>query len=171
MNNQDRQLPVFCLSNKWYDEFTAVGDTDLVVASQIPALRQYCQTITADAQLDEAKHYLRSKLPALLTSLELWVTSTIAAQNQQSRAPSSGANTVMNRVRLLVRRLGTEVRKRKMHVYPSSIILCFTNDISGAQSGRCLRPTVQELLPGANYDILLYGSPLVFNVAIIDLRD
>ncbi|CAK7237325.1 hypothetical protein SEUCBS140593_009921 [Sporothrix eucalyptigena] len=51
-------------------------------------LRQHCRTIAADAWLIEAKHYLQSKMSALLTLLELWATSTNVALDHQIEAAS-----------------------------------------------------------------------------------
>jgi len=47
----------------------------MVLASGIPELRRFCHTITAGAQLLEAKHFLQSTLSSLLSSVELWVSS------------------------------------------------------------------------------------------------
>jgi hypothetical protein len=67
-----KTLEVFCVSNTWYETFSEEGDTDMVRASGIPELRRFCHTITADAQLLEAKHFIRSKLACLLNSAEIW---------------------------------------------------------------------------------------------------
>ena len=47
----------------------------MVRSSGIPELRRFCHTITAGAQLLEAKHFLQSTLSSLLSSVELWATS------------------------------------------------------------------------------------------------
>jgi hypothetical protein len=67
-------LDVFCVSNVMYEKYSEKGNTELVQASCIPDLRQFCYGITADAQLRETLHFLRSSLPALLNSLDLWVS-------------------------------------------------------------------------------------------------
>ncbi|KAH8649442.1 hypothetical protein BGZ60DRAFT_534676 [Tricladium varicosporioides] len=69
------RLEVFCVSNTTYEKFSRKGNTEIVHASGIPELRRFCHTITAGAQLLEAKHFLQSTLPSLLSSVELWASS------------------------------------------------------------------------------------------------
>ncbi|KAL9562087.1 hypothetical protein ACKAV7_014010 [Fusarium commune] len=75
-----RSLDVFCVSNKWYEKYCPKGNTDLVKASGIPELRCFCHTLTADAQFNEGKHFLRSRLSALLNTLDLWASSSLEKQ-------------------------------------------------------------------------------------------
>ncbi|KAF4493723.1 hypothetical protein FAGAP_10157 [Fusarium agapanthi] len=76
-----RSLDVFCVSNKWYEKYSLKGNTEFARASGIPELRRFCHSLTADAQLSEAKHFLRSRLSSLLNTLELWATSLLDKQN------------------------------------------------------------------------------------------
>jgi hypothetical protein len=75
-----RTLDVFCVSNKWYEKYCPKGNAQFVEASGIPDLRRFCHTVTADAQLNEAKHFLRSRLSALLNTLDLWACSSLQKQ-------------------------------------------------------------------------------------------
>ncbi|KAJ4256900.1 hypothetical protein NW762_008996 [Fusarium torreyae] len=77
-----RRLDVFCVSNKWYEKYCPKGNTDFVEASGIPELRRFCHTLTADAQLNEAKHFLKSRLSALLNTLDLWASSSLDKQGE-----------------------------------------------------------------------------------------
>ena len=77
-----RNLDVFCVSNKWYEKYCPKGNNTFVDASGIPDLRRFCHTLTADAQLNEAKHYLGSRLSALLNSLDLWANSSLDEQDK-----------------------------------------------------------------------------------------
>ncbi|KAH6678502.1 hypothetical protein B0J14DRAFT_582898 [Halenospora varia] len=70
-----RRLEVFCVSNTTYEKYSRKGNTEMVHASGIPELRRFCHTITAGAQLLEAKHFLQSTLSSLLSSVELWTSS------------------------------------------------------------------------------------------------
>jgi hypothetical protein len=70
------RLEVFCVSNTIYEKFSRKGNADMVRASGIPELRQFCHSITAGAQLLEAKHFLQSTLSSLLNSIELWANSS-----------------------------------------------------------------------------------------------
>lgn len=79
--HRNRPLDVFCVSNRWYEDYGARGETVLVEASQIPALRRYCHAMAADAQLRETKDYLRSRVPAFFTSLNLWTSSAVRRQS------------------------------------------------------------------------------------------
>ncbi|CAK7222837.1 hypothetical protein SBRCBS47491_004998 [Sporothrix bragantina] len=74
-----QSLNVFCVSNKWYEKHGAAGNVDLVQASGIPALRQHCQAVAADARLAEAMHFLRSTVASLLASLGLWTARQLRA--------------------------------------------------------------------------------------------
>jgi hypothetical protein len=75
-----RTLDIFCVSNKWYEKYCPKGNAQFVEASGIPDLRRFCHTVTADAQLNEAKHFLRSRLSALLNTLDLWACSSLQKQ-------------------------------------------------------------------------------------------
>lgn len=78
------QLEVFCVSNTMYEKFSKKANSDMVrnmvTGSGIPELRRFCQSITAEARLLEAKHFLRSSLPSMLDSLDVWInTATVTA--------------------------------------------------------------------------------------------
>ncbi|RGP63207.1 hypothetical protein FSPOR_8789 [Fusarium sporotrichioides] len=77
-----RTLDVFCVSNKWYEKYCPKGNAQFVEASGIPDLRRFCHTVTADAQLNEAKHFLRSRFSALLNTLDLWACSSLQKQEE-----------------------------------------------------------------------------------------
>ncbi|KAK4235702.1 hypothetical protein C8A03DRAFT_46215 [Achaetomium macrosporum] len=77
-------LDVFCVSNRWYDKYARKGNVELVRASGIPALRQFCHSITADAQLREARHFLRSRVFTLVNSAELWVGGRLRSQPRRN---------------------------------------------------------------------------------------
>ncbi|KAN0095627.1 hypothetical protein V8E51_016338 [Hyaloscypha variabilis] len=70
------RLEVFCVSNTTYEKFSRKGNTEMVLASGIPELRRFCHKITAGAQLLEAKHFLQSTLSSLLSSVEIWASSS-----------------------------------------------------------------------------------------------
>ena len=69
-------MEVFCVSNTTYEKFSRKGNTEMVLASGIPELRRFCHKITAGAQLLEAKHFLQSTLSSLLSSVEIWASSS-----------------------------------------------------------------------------------------------
>jgi len=69
-------LEVFCVSNTTYEKFSRKGNAEMVRASGVPDVRRFCHSITAGAQLLEAKHFLQSKLSSLLNSIELWANSS-----------------------------------------------------------------------------------------------
>lgn len=73
----DGHLDVFCVSNKNYDKYSRKGNSTLVVASGIPEVRRFCHSVTAEAQLREAQHFLRSALFSFLNSLEMWARSAV----------------------------------------------------------------------------------------------
>jgi hypothetical protein len=70
------RLEVFCVSNTTYEKFSKKGNAAMVRASGVPELRRFCHTITADAQLLEAKNFLQSTLSSLLCSVELWANDS-----------------------------------------------------------------------------------------------
>jgi hypothetical protein len=77
-----RNLDVFCVSNNWYEKYCPKGNTKFVEASGVPDLRRFCHTVTADAQFNEAKHFLKSRLSTLLNTIDLWSSSWIQKQDE-----------------------------------------------------------------------------------------
>ncbi|KFZ06243.1 hypothetical protein V501_07587 [Pseudogymnoascus sp. VKM F-4519 (FW-2642)] len=73
-------LEVFCVSNTTYGKYTIKGNVEMVQASGIPELRRFCYTMTAHAQLLEARHFLSSMLSSLLNSAELLATKPTESQ-------------------------------------------------------------------------------------------
>jgi hypothetical protein len=80
------KLEVFCVSNTTYEKYAKKGNGDMVSASGIPELRRFCHSVTADAQLLEAKHFLKSKLASLLNSLELWAGTPLPPPSDDDEA-------------------------------------------------------------------------------------
>ncbi|TLD06663.1 uncharacterized protein PgNI_08716 [Pyricularia grisea] len=74
-------LRVFCVSNSIYEKYAIdFGDgrsnnSELVAASEIPDVRRFCRSITAEARHREARHFVCSSVAGLLGSLRLWVGS------------------------------------------------------------------------------------------------
>jgi hypothetical protein len=66
-------LEVFCVSNTIYEKYAKKGNGKMVIASEIPALRSFCYSITAQTQLLEATHFLKTRVPALLHSIQIWL--------------------------------------------------------------------------------------------------
>ncbi|KID65368.1 Dynamin, GTPase domain protein, partial [Metarhizium hybridum] len=81
----DQTLDVFCVSNKIYEKHVPKGNSEFVAASGIPELRRFCHTITADAQLQEATHFLKSSIPSFLTSLEIRLGSLCSGDEKLAR--------------------------------------------------------------------------------------
>lgn len=73
-------LEVFCVSNTTYGKYVMKGNVEMVQASGIPELRRFCYTMTAHAQLLEARHFLSSMLSSLLNSAELLATKPTESQ-------------------------------------------------------------------------------------------
>ncbi|KFY44996.1 hypothetical protein V494_01204 [Pseudogymnoascus sp. VKM F-4513 (FW-928)] len=73
-------LQVFCVSNTTYGKYVKKGNVEMVQASGIPELRRFCYTMTAYAQLLEARHFLSSMLSSLLNSAELFAAKPIESQ-------------------------------------------------------------------------------------------
>ncbi|RYP02574.1 hypothetical protein DL764_005748 [Monosporascus ibericus] len=78
------KLDVFCVSNTTYEKYSEKGDEELVRASGIPQLRQFCHSITAEAQFREALDRLQARLPNLINSLELWANTNLAAHEREA---------------------------------------------------------------------------------------
>ena len=92
------QLEVFCVSNTTYEKFSRKGNTEMVHASGIPDLRRFCHTITAGAQLLEAKNFLQSRLSSLLNSVELWA-NTSAHPQVEDNVPDESIHNVLQEVK------------------------------------------------------------------------
>lgn len=94
----DGKLDVFCVSNKLYDKYSRKGNTRLVVASGIPEIRRFCHSITAEAQLGEARHFLQSALFSLLNSLNMWARRTLAS----AKAGGTGSEELARKAALKI---------------------------------------------------------------------
>ncbi|KAF7956008.1 hypothetical protein EAE96_004929 [Botrytis aclada] len=77
-------LDVFCISNTKYEKYVEEGDNEMIQKSGIPELRRFCRKITASAQLLQALHFMRSRLPSLLNSITLWLDSVQAVSQVQN---------------------------------------------------------------------------------------
>lgn len=92
------RLEVFCVSNTTYGKYVKKGNIEMVQASGIPELRRFCYTMTAHAQLLEARHFLSSMLSTLLNSAELFATKpTESQQPTEARLDESLSLAVNNR--------------------------------------------------------------------------
>jgi hypothetical protein len=58
-----------------YEKQARKGNDTHVQASEIPDLRRFCQSITAEVRHREALHFLQSSVSSLLHSLGLWLNS------------------------------------------------------------------------------------------------
>ncbi|KAH6656869.1 hypothetical protein BKA67DRAFT_553428 [Truncatella angustata] len=94
----NQKLEVFCVSNVMYEKYAQKGNVELVRASCIPELRQFCYGTTADAQFREASHSLRSLLLSLLNSLELYLTSGSTLSQKQEYGLDSSIYQILDDV-------------------------------------------------------------------------
>lgn len=92
---------MFCVSNKLYGKYSSKGNTNLVVASGIPELRRFCHSITAEAQLREAQHFLQSALFSFVNSLGMWARG-VAASSEETRGQEESLREVTGKVELMV---------------------------------------------------------------------
>ncbi|KAL4906823.1 hypothetical protein BDW74DRAFT_176430 [Aspergillus multicolor] len=87
---------VFCVSSKLYAKHRGVvGEqaAEYIRLSGITGLRQYCQSIPAEAQLRATSTFLRDRMPALLGSLNQWV---LAGSNAVTVERASTLRRVLN---------------------------------------------------------------------------
>lgn len=75
----------------------------MVLTSGIPELRQFCHKITAGAQLLEAKHFLQSTLPSLLSSVEIWASSSPSRAQVQDRGQQKSIHDLLEELKQEVR--------------------------------------------------------------------
>jgi hypothetical protein len=101
------KLEVFCVSNTTYEKYSKKGNADMVRASGIPELRRFCHTITAGAQLLEAKHFLQSSLSSLLNSIELWASSSPARPQVEESGPDESIYEILEDVEAKVHSIPT----------------------------------------------------------------
>jgi hypothetical protein len=98
------KLDVFCVSNTMYEKYSEKGNGELVRASCIPELRQFCYSITAEAYFREASHFLRSELLILLNSLQIWAgTGGINLFQPQTDGLDDSLYRILNDVAVEVR--------------------------------------------------------------------
>jgi len=74
----------------------------MVLASGIPELRRFCHKITAGAQLLEARHFLQSKLPSLLSSVEIWASSSTPHSQVEDFGPDESIHDFLQEVKVEV---------------------------------------------------------------------
>lgn len=70
----------------------------MVHASGIPEIRRFCHTITAGAQLREAKHFLQSALPSLLSSVELWTGTSSPQLQADNREQGESIHNILQEI-------------------------------------------------------------------------
>lgn len=83
-----KRLNVFCVSNKTYRKFSDQGSIEMVNASGIPKLRQFCRSILDETRLLESKKFLELDLSSLLDSMESWAQTALTS-NQNHASPFS----------------------------------------------------------------------------------
>lgn len=75
----------------------------MVLASGVPDLRRFCYKITAQAQLLEAKHFLQSTLSSLLSSVEIYASSSPPVPHVESRGQDESVHAFLIGLRAVVR--------------------------------------------------------------------
>ena len=75
----------------------------MVLASGIPELRRFCHKITAGAQLLEAKHFLQSTLSSLLSSVEIWASSSPPCPQVEDREQDESIHDFLEDIKFEVR--------------------------------------------------------------------
>ena len=83
----------------------------MVTASGVPSLRRFCYTVTAKAQLEEAKNFLEGGIASLLTPMQLWVDSiqNVAIDLRAKKALSDKMSELEQEVCLLQASLCSEL--------------------------------------------------------------
>lgn len=69
-------LQVFCVSSTMYDKGIEQESSQLVDGSEIPLLRRFCRSISAEAKFLDATAFLGTQLSSLLSSVTLWAQDT-----------------------------------------------------------------------------------------------
>ncbi|KAL4884754.1 hypothetical protein BJY04DRAFT_181964 [Aspergillus karnatakaensis] len=72
-------VKVFCVSSKLYVEYREGSKEqarEYVELSGIPELRQYCQSVPAEAQMRATSAFLKNKVPALVGSINQWILAS-----------------------------------------------------------------------------------------------
>ena len=72
------ELRVFCVGNSDYKKFKSSrkqGSFAFINATGVPSLRQFCRSVPAKAQFEAGLQFLETQIPALLHSIELWISA------------------------------------------------------------------------------------------------
>ncbi|TVY75935.1 hypothetical protein LSUE1_G004583, partial [Lachnellula suecica] len=93
------KLEVFCVSNTTYEKYARKGNNEMVRGSGIPDLRRFCHTLTAGAQLLEAKHFLQSKLASLLSSVQIWASAGPSPTKTEDKSKNDKTPKVLQEFR------------------------------------------------------------------------
>jgi hypothetical protein len=60
---------IFCISNKWYQNYFKKNELEYVNTSGVPSLRKFCYNSMGDEQLKDATNFLKNTVPALIYQL------------------------------------------------------------------------------------------------------
>jgi hypothetical protein len=76
LDQYQQGVKVYCVSSKLYGDHrldSGEQTREYIQLSGIPGLRQYCQSVPAEAQLRATSGFLTNRVPGLLLSLNQWV--------------------------------------------------------------------------------------------------
>ncbi|KFA48769.1 hypothetical protein S40293_01516 [Stachybotrys chartarum IBT 40293] len=126
-------IKAFCVSNSMYSQHRDKSRDESIPylnLSGIIGVRRHCTAMVSHSQLRIAKRYMQSDIPALLSSLELWV---------QAGAGSAGAEekkAIRDTLDALEKRLQKEWTGRKSYLNSIQQTMCkdFSDIIYGRQS-------------------------------------
>jgi hypothetical protein len=93
---------VFCVSNTMYLQ-RRDGPLKWLQLSSIIALRRHCLGLIADHQLQDAMIFMKSLIPNLVTSIDLWVRAGSENIAAETRAKIRAASEAVERNILNVR--------------------------------------------------------------------
>ncbi|KFH46600.1 hypothetical protein ACRE_024930 [Hapsidospora chrysogenum ATCC 11550] len=120
-----RDLHVFCVSNTAYEKYCRKGNREYVEASGVPELRRFCHGISADAQLNEARHFLHSRLAGLVNSLGLWSGSRLLAPEKPEVISTAPVTKTVEALREELLDSVTELRREFMETFNDQIMKLF----------------------------------------------
>lgn len=101
LQNYPHVKHVFCISNHIYwdrREKAAEDALPWLNLSNIIALRKHCIGLVADHQMQDASVFMKEKVPALVSSADLWVRSGLGSIAAETREQVRKASEQVERV-------------------------------------------------------------------------
>ena len=84
-------MSIFYIGNSEYKVSSQSNKLEEISGSGIPALKSFCNLITAESTCNEAEDFLTSQLPGLINSIEIWFGALFKKETLTNKLQTVGA--------------------------------------------------------------------------------